>query len=223
MAPDRSAPLPPTLDAGVRAFLDGSPAATIAIRLDGRVAYANPAYATLIGEPDPAALADRSIGFGTWHDGAAALAACRATQAQGAWQGPLTARPRDGTPVPVSCAARMLADADGREDTLLITLLPRTDAAPQPPSPGDDASLMQAVVGAAGGGRAGRPAGAPVARRGRRRGRGPGVGLPPGGGPGGAGPAGGAPPRGGPPPGARAAASSGPAPAWAGPASRIGT
>ncbi|HMS78816.1 MAG TPA: PAS domain-containing protein, partial [Burkholderiaceae bacterium] len=150
MAPDRSAPLPPTLDAGVRAFLDGSPAATIAIRLDGRVAYANPAYATLIGEPDPAALADRSIGFGTWHDGAAALAACRATQAQGAWQGPLTARHRDGTPVPVSCAARMLADADGREDTLLITLLPRTDAAPQPPSPGDDASLMQAVVGAAG-------------------------------------------------------------------------
>ena len=32
-------------------MMDGSPAATIAIRLDGRVAYANPAYAALIGEP----------------------------------------------------------------------------------------------------------------------------------------------------------------------------
>jgi hypothetical protein len=144
------APVPPELDAPVRAFLDRSPLATVAIRLDGRIAYANPAYAALVGATDREALLGHSIGFDAFHDAAAALAACHATQRRGTWEGPLVARRRDGTPVPVACTARMLDDADGTPGTMLVTLTHRDAPPTAPPTPRDDATLMQAVVGAAG-------------------------------------------------------------------------
>lgn len=93
--------------------------ATALAGLDGRVAFANPAFLTLWGLERREDVLGREVAGDLWVEPEKARSFFGAHDAQSVWQGELVARRLTGPPIPVRVTAQLLREAQGQPSRLL--------------------------------------------------------------------------------------------------------
>lgn len=90
--------------------------------LQGRVTYANPALLRMLGyDSSDGVLGENATGF--WLDGDEARAARRTVLEQGAWQGEINGRRKDGSTVPVLVASSLVTDSAGSALAIIASFI----------------------------------------------------------------------------------------------------